>query len=222
MGGQKVVKKAITAAELIKALQGGSITIAQAQQMYNGVIPIGDLNGIAALYDINKQVIQPLIWAEKQWTEDIVDGRNGFVAVTIPVGTGQGITIPGEIEVPAGEVWYINGATIVVHENAALTAGDFSVNFLVSSFPKTIAGTDKAYLEPVRAVIATQAVLVGADVDLIVNFLQLGELGTELRLVGGDVVTLVVTVIVGPTTGVGGAIIADLTLNGRVGKLLVA
>ena len=112
MGKQKVVSKVITAAELIKALQGGSITIAQAQQMYNGVIPIGDNNGIAALYDIDKQVIQPLVFAERQHILGVLDGRlegHDLVTVNIPLGaiTPVGTVYNGRLTVPAGEVWFI-------------------------------------------------------------------------------------------------------------------
>ena len=122
MGKQKTVSKVITAAELVKALQGGSVTIAQAQQMYNGVIPIGDNNGIAALYDINKQVIQPLVWAEQQHILGILSGRQAardLVTILVPVTAVPGIFLTAGLTVPADELWYVNAVSMNCPGDAA-------------------------------------------------------------------------------------------------------
>ncbi|HCP60319.1 MAG TPA: hypothetical protein DIT43_01915 [Dehalococcoidia bacterium] len=253
MGKQRLVDKSIGPADIVKALQTGNITTAQAQQMFNGIMPIGDYKGIAALYDIDKQVIQPLILAEKQWTLDKVDPRNGGCSLTVPIGTAVDDSVTEEIEVPAGEVWYLCEHEIRVPQVAALTAGDLILNFRVSSFPKEN-GADKAYYDgndpqvylctgdaavAGGGLLATQAEIAAGDItdrrlalagistlDAVLkyavkrDFRDGDELNTELRLVGGDKLTLVATV---QTAAVATAAIeVYLRVWGRVGKLLVS
>ncbi|GAI91447.1 unnamed protein product, partial [marine sediment metagenome] len=150
---QKLVDKSIKPADIAKALQSGSITIAQAQAMFNGVLPIGGYKGIAAILDLDKLVNEPLILVEKEYTEDILDSRNASAAVVIPIGTVDGVTVEGVvpagiITVPAGEVWYCTAWGVVIPAHAAYTAGDLIFNFRVSSLPQIVAGTDKLYTSP--------------------------------------------------------------------------
>ena len=209
MGKQRTVNKAINPVEIIKALQAGSITTAQAQEMFDGVMPIGDYKGIAAILDLDLLVVQPLVAAERLYALDRIDSRNG-VNVVVAAGTDVGNAVaPGEIEIPDGEVWYINRLSVgcPVPDNT----GTCSYNILVSSFPKTAAGADKGYL-PANAV---DPGVGPKDYDLPSQ----GQLGEELRLVGGDKLSLALTV-------TAGAFVADTTyrLNiwGRKGKPLVA
>jgi len=256
MGGQKIIDKAMSPADIVRALQAGSITIAQAQQMFHGVMPIGDYKGIAAILDLDKLVVQPLIWAEKQWTLDKVDTRNGFCTVNVPIGSAVSSVHSAEIPVPEGEVWYLCEHEIEIPVTAAFAAADVLVNFRVSSFPQ-VAGADKDYYDvndpqvylttPTAGVpgmvasgglVATAAEIAAADVhdhrlvpightagvpdlgDLKRDFRDGDELNTELRLVGGDTLTLVVTVLTAITAG---AILpVNLRVWGRVGKLLVS
>ncbi|GAI91443.1 unnamed protein product, partial [marine sediment metagenome] len=92
--------------------------------------------------------------------------------------------------------------------------------FRVSSFPQIVAGTDKLYTAPehLYAEIAFGLLAAGGFFP----FAQFGagdQLGTELRLVGGDVITPTVTVVTLPTAGV------DLTVTfilfGRKARVLV-
>jgi hypothetical protein len=195
---------------------------------------------------------EALIWAEKQWTLDRVDTREGSVKVTVPIDTAVGQSKTGEIEVPEGEIWYLCEHEIAIPQVAGLTAGDISVNFRVSSFPK-VNDTDKAYydtddpqvfLTTLGAIVsgggltATQAEIAAGDVydhklviagvsstDAVVkhdvkrDFRDGDELNTELRLVGGDKLTLVVTV---ATAAIAGAAVeAYLRIWGRKAKRLV-
>jgi hypothetical protein len=80
---------------------------------------------------------EALIWAEKQWTLDRVDTRNGYVKVTVPAGTTKGAKKSGSIEVPSDDLWYLCCHEIAIPKVAGLTAGDICVNFRVSSFPKS-------------------------------------------------------------------------------------
>ncbi|GAI58785.1 unnamed protein product, partial [marine sediment metagenome] len=63
MGKQKTVDKVLTAEDIVRAMQAGNLTIAQAQQLYNGVMPIGDYKGVAAILDLDLLVKQPLVHA---------------------------------------------------------------------------------------------------------------------------------------------------------------
>jgi len=204
---------------------------------------------------------EQLVLAEKQHTLDRIDPRNGLVKVTVPIGTAVGTAKTGEIEVAEGEVWYLCEHEILIPQAAGLTAGDISVNFRVSSFPK-VNGADKLYYSTndpqvyltslgakIAGLTATQAqiaagdiadhklivthgwraVTVGAEVtseaadwleELKRDFRQGDELNTELRLVGGDKLTLVATV---ATNAIAGAAVdVYLRVWGRRGKRLVA
>jgi len=110
---------------------------------------------------------------EKVYALDRIDARNG-VEVTVENGTGVGDTVTGAIEVPAGEVWYINRLAVTCP--AADADGSASFNIRVSSWPNN------------RTYFAVAQVAMGAvtNIDLPAQ----GELGEELRLVGGDTLTL--------------------------------
>ncbi len=121
MGKQRLVNKVIGPAEIVKALQSGSITIAQAQQMFNGVIPIGDFKGVAALLDIDLLVKQPLVDAEQKHILGILDGREAnydLLTLTITAAETVGTSHVGALTVPAGQLWYINNIQTIVPTNA--------------------------------------------------------------------------------------------------------
>jgi hypothetical protein len=207
MGRQRLVDKVIVPQEAgVMPQQLAGLTVAQALQNRLGVYLLGGYKGATVFIDLDKLVNQPLILAEKGYALDRIDSRNG-VQVTVPNGTALAAVVTGAIEVPAGEVWYLNRLSVVCP--AADATGTCSFNILVSSWPKTEAGGDKPYLPAnVTAMGAT------TDIDLPAQ----GELGEELRLVGGDKLTLQLTVTV--------AFSADkvFRLNpwGRKGKVLVA
>jgi hypothetical protein len=206
MGRQKVVDKTIEPLQVgLTTLNPAAVTGGRAVNTL-GVIPIGNYKGAAAFIDLDKLVNQPLVLAEKAYALDRVDSRNG-VQVTVPNGTALAAVVTGQIEVPSGEVWFLNRLSVVCP--AADATGTASFNILVSSFPKTEAGNDKPYLPAnVTAMGAT------TDYDLPAQ----GELGEELRLVGGDKLTLQLTVTVAFTADK----VFRLNIWGRKGKALVA
>jgi hypothetical protein len=217
---QKLVDKSISPLQFT-SLTPASVTQGRAANTW-GFIPIGAYKGAAAFFDLDKLANQPLIWAEKQWTLDIVDSRNGFATLVVPIGTAPGASVTAVLTVPAGEIWYLGEHILFIHQAATLTAGDLVVNFLVSSFPKTIAGTDKAYLDAARTLVAGFAAIAAAAAGprtLDTQFQAADELGVPLRLVGGDKLTLVATVATAAVATA--AITVDLTVYGRVGKALV-
>jgi len=143
---------------------------------------------------------EALLVAEALHTEDRIDERDK-IEVTVPNGTAKDTAKTEEFEIPSGEVWYLNRLNLV-------TEAEISGNIRISKFPKS--GTvDKAYLGTDLA--ASQNV----DYDLAAA----GQLGADLRLIGGDKITVVATV-----TAVGGTT-ADrkVTLNpfGRKATRLV-
>ncbi len=183
---------------------------------------------------------EQLVLAEKQHALDRIDPRNGFISITVPIGTAVGAQVTGEIEVPADEIWYLRGHEIRIHQQAALSAGDLFCNFRVSRFPASD-DISKLFYNTGDRLAATQAQIAAGDVfdhdlvlagaywdgsaevkvyrDVIRDFADADELGNALRLIGGDKLTLVAT---GETAAIaGGAVIVDLTVWGLRGKRLV-
>ncbi|MEN8615473.1 hypothetical protein ABFB09_09440 [Dehalogenimonas sp. THU2] len=173
------------------------------------VPPLGQSLSLLGVYDnesgywmgLPLQVLrEALLSAEVLQTEDRIDERDK-VEVTIPDLSAQDTVKTTELEVPAGEVWYLNRLNLI-------TEAEVSGNIRVSKFPKADT-VDKKYLGTDQAA--------GNDEDY--DLAAPGELGADLRLVGGDKLTLVATV-----TAAGGTI-ADrkVTLNpfGRKTRRLV-
>ncbi len=118
---------------------------------------------------------EALLVAEALHTEDRIDERNK-IELTVPNGTAKDTTKTKEYEIPAGEVWYLNRLNLV-------TEAEISGNLRISKFPKSDT-VDKAYLG------ADQAASQNLNYDLA----AVGQLGADLRLVGGDKITVVATV----------------------------
>ncbi|MEA4879708.1 hypothetical protein SDC9_35237 [bioreactor metagenome] len=173
------------------------------------VPPLGQSLTLLGVYDnesgywmgLPLQVLrEALLNAEALQTEDRIDERDK-IEVTVPNATAQDTVKTTEFEVPSGEVWFLNRLNLV-------TEAEVSGNIRISKFPK-VSDIDKKYLG------TDQAAGSNNDYDLAAP----GELGADLRLVGGDKITVVATV-----TAVGGTT-ADrkVTLNpyGRKAKRLV-
>jgi hypothetical protein len=173
------------------------------------VPPLGQLLSLLGVYDnvsgywvgLPLQALtEALLVAEALHTEDRIDERDK-VEVTVPSGTAQDEVKTKEFEVPAGEVWYLNRLNLV-------TEAEVSGNIRISKFPK-VSDIDKKYLGTDQAA--------GANTNY--DLAAAGQLGADLRLVGGDKVTIVATV-----TAIGGTT-ADrkVTLNpfGRKSTRLV-
>jgi len=143
---------------------------------------------------------EALLSAEALHTEDRIDERDK-IEVTVPDASAQDTVKTTELEVPSGEVWYINRFNLV-------TEAEVSGNVRISKFPKTDT-IDKKYLGTDLA--ASQ----NTNYDLAAA----GQLGADLRLVGGDKIT-----VVGTVTAAGGTTAArkvTLNLYGRKARRLV-
>jgi len=116
-----------------------------------------------------------LLVAETLDSLDRIDERNAIV-LTVPNGTAQGTVKTQTYQVPSGEVWYLNRLNLV-------TEAEVSGNIRISKFPKNDS-VDKAYLGTDLA----------ASQDTDYDLKAAGQLGADLRLVGGDIITVVGTV----------------------------
>ena len=143
---------------------------------------------------------EALLNAEALHTEDRIDERNK-IEVTVPDVSAQDTVKTTELEVPSGEVWYINRFNLV-------TEAEVSGNVRISKFPKTDT-IDKKYLGTDLA----------ASQNVSYDLASAGQLGADLRLVGGDKIT-----VLGTATAAGGTT-ADrkvtLNLYGRKARRLV-
>ena len=173
------------------------------------VPPLGQSLSLLGVYDnesgywmgLPLQVLrEALLASESLHTEDRIDERDK-IEVTVPDVSAQDVVKTTEFVIPAGEVWYLNRLNLV-------TPAEVSGNVRVSKFPK-VSGVDKKYLGTDQAASAT------TNYDLAAA----GQLGADLRLTGGDKLTVVATV-----TAVGGTT-ADrkvtLNLYGRKARRLV-
>jgi hypothetical protein len=163
---------------------------------------------------VNLDTLRQLqVLAERLHALDRVDSRNAQVTATIAAGSAVGASARGSITVPAGEVWFINRIRHVSPAESGVGVGDIvQTNVRISKWTDPGGDTDgKAYN---AAAIGTAAEDT-TDEDLPAQ----GELGEELRLDPGDVVTLVATL---TGAAAGADLTATLTLFGRRGKLLVS
>ena len=173
------------------------------------VPPLGQFLTLLGVYDNDNgywvglplQVLrEALLTAEALQTEDRIDERDK-IEVTVPDASAQDVVRTAEFEVPAGEVWFLNRLNLV-------TEAEVSGNIRISKFPKTN-DVEKKYLG------TDQAAGASTNYDLAAA----GQLGADLRLIGGDKIIVMATV-----TAVGGTT-ADrkVTLNpyGRKARRLV-
>jgi hypothetical protein len=173
------------------------------------VPPLGQFLNLLGVYDNDSgywvglplQVLrEALLTAESLHTEDRIDERDK-IELIVPNASAQDTVKTKEFEVPAGEVWYLNRLNLV-------TEAEVSGNIRISRFPK-VDTVDKKYLGTDLA----------ASQNVNYDLKAAGQLGADLRLLGGDKLT-----VVGTVTAAGGTT-ADrkVTLNiyGRKARRLV-
>lgn len=217
---KKLVDKTI---DPIKALQSGNLTFAQAQQMYNGYIPIGDYKGVAAALDLDALVKQPLVLAEQKNILGILDGRlEGYdlVTVTIPAGAA-GTTAPaGQLTIPTGEVWYIS--TVQLFHPSLGVGNQGGANWHCSLWTDQ-AAVPSAYGQPFHSAHQISAAnsnqTVTDDFWTDAPFLGIGHKDVMLRAPAGTIFTSIFDVAVGTLA----AVLAGCTMSlyGFVAKPLV-
>ena len=173
------------------------------------VPPLGQELTLLGVYDnesgywmgLPLQVLrEALLESESLHTEDRIDERDK-IEITVPDVSAQDTIKTKEFEVPSGEVWYLNRLNLV-------TEAEISGNIRISKFPKANS-LDKKYLGTDLA----------ASQNVNYDLKAAGQLGADLRLIGGDKLTVVATV-----TAVGGTTAdrkATLNLFGRKARRLV-
>lgn len=214
MGKEKLVDKTI------QPLQAGGINVAQATGRAArdlGVLPIGYYKGRAVFFDLDKLVNQPLAAIERLYSTDRIDARD-IIEATIGAGAAIGAEARARLSVPSGELWFLNRIALVSPAESGVGVGDIvQVNFRISKWPyadtrggAVIDDDGRSYWPDDQGTAAEDTYTVDLPAQ--------GELGEELRLEGGDVVTLVATL-----TGAvaGAALTASLTPFGRKVKKLV-
>ncbi len=135
-------------------------------------------------------LVEALLAAEALHTQDRIDERNK-VECEVASGVAVDTVKTKEYEIPSGEVWHINRFNLV-------TPAEVAGNIRISKFPK-VDSEDKKYLGTDQP----------ASTDSNYDLGAAGQLGADLRLVGGDKITVVAKV-----TAAGGTSAArTVTLN---------
>lgn len=192
MGKQKVVSKVIGPAEIVRALQSGSITIAQAQAMFSGVLPIGGYRGIAAILDLDLLVNQPLALPELVYSLDKIDVRD---AITCQLAVGDvpaTAHVLATLVVPDDELWILYNVDVDCPVTAI--AGEIiAATFRLSIWPYpdirggvAVHAAGRSYWPAIHIPTATSA----AAINETVIFNAQINLGVQLRLPGGSILTL--------------------------------
>ncbi len=228
MGKDRVVNKDIGFNEamdkVVKGLQSGSYSTAQIQQMFPGVIPMGDYKGYGALWDIDLAVKQPLVAAEQLHILGILDGRlegHDLVTVTIPNGALANAVFRGSLVVPAGQVWFVTAVETVT---PADDGGTPAINWACSLWTDPAATPDPAG-QPFHAIPKSATPAGDTFLDEF-HWTAMRDLAAvvetnkpvALRLPAGAVITAIATNLTLPATG---DMDCTLALYGYIGRPLV-
>lgn len=182
-----------------------------------GVIPVGNYKGQAAFWDLDKQVNQPLVGAERLHILGNIDGAglSGVAAMTVVLGAVAGTVVSGTITVPAGQVWFINA---IVGTCVADATGTIIYNWRCSLFPDALANALGGLYH--TAWVATP---LGPQQDEFgdgIMVLGIGVKPVQLRLPAGATISGQLMNAVGAAAATG--IVGTFQLFGYVGKALVA
>jgi len=212
MGRDKIINKSITPQQAVTSMTPDQVTRAGL-----GLVTIGVYKGQAAFFDLDKLVNQPLAAIERLYSTDRLDARDIIEAV-IGAGAAIGAEARARLTVPSDEVWFLNRLQLVSPAESGVGVGDIvQVNFRISKWPyadvrggATIDPDGRSYWAAAQGTAAVDTFTVDLPAQ--------GELGEELRLEGGDVITLVATL-----TGAvaGAALTSSLTPFGRKVRKLV-
>ena len=211
MGERKLINKTI------EPLQITNLTPLEATRQQLGYIPIGVYKGMAAFWDLDKSVNQPLALAEAVYSIDRIDGRDAVVA-TLPLAAAVGTVVLAQLTVPTGELWILSQIHIGCPAPAA--GEEVHANFRVSSWPFPDVRGGAVVNDNGRAYLADDLVAddTPTDIDADIVFNDNEQLGMQLRLAGGSVLTLVATQ-AGAVAAAANAV--TLTPHGRKARLLV-
>ena len=218
MGRQKLVDKTIVPQEegvMPQQLAGLNPGVALQQRL--GFYPLGGYKGQSVFFDLDKLVNEPLALVEGLYSLDRLDARD-IITASIPATGVIGDIVIAQLTVPAGELWLVNRVVVVSPAQTAAEGQIVTVNFRLSSWqiPDTRVGTTvhdngRSYWPAAQGTVALNTYTV--------DFPAQGELGEELRLKAGDIVTLVATLTAANASAI---LAATLTPFGRKIRRLVA
>ena len=220
MGRERLVDKTIRPEDVVRALQAGTVTIAQAQQMFNGILPVGNYRGVAALLDLDLLVKQPLVQAEQLHILGLLDGREedyDLQTVRIPNGAVANASVREQLAVPTNEVWYITAIELITPPDQG---GTPAINWRCSLWADR-AATPDADGQAFHAANLANSPLGGTWYDefhAMAPAIAVGNKPVALRLPGGTVITAVATNLTAVATA---NMDCTLRLHGFIGKLLV-
>jgi hypothetical protein len=185
---EKIIVPQEVEAQEIRGQQAG-MTPEQALAYRYGFLVVGGYRGKLSILDLDKLVEQPLAAVERIYSLDRIDDRDAIQA-KIAAGAAIGSKARARLTVPSGEVWFLNRLVLTSPAESGVGVGDIvKVNFRVKSwrFPDTRLGTTvdddgRSYWSADQGTAALDTYTVDLPAQ--------GELGEELRLGPGDVVTL--------------------------------
>jgi hypothetical protein len=218
MGRQKLVDKTVMPQETgIMPQQLAGFTVAEALRQRLGAFVLGGYKGQSAFLDLDKLVNQPLARVEGLYSLDRLDARD-IITASIPATAVIGDIITAQLAVPAGELWLVNRVVVVSPAQTGAEGQIVTVNFRLSAWqiPDTRIGTTvhdngRSYWPAAQGSVAANTYTVDCPAQ--------GELGEELRLAGGSVITLVATLTAANASAI---LAATLTPFGRKIRRLVA
>jgi len=152
---------------------------------------------------------QMMALVERLHCQDRLDDRDRIEA-RIASGSAVGSRATRDLEVPPGEVWFINRLVLVSPAESGAGVGDIvKVNVRVSRWPRAD-DTPRSYWSEGRGTAAEDTYTIDLPAQ--------GELGEELRLDAGDKLTLVAEL---TGAAAGADLTASLTPYGRKGKKIM-
>lgn len=217
-GRQKLADKTIMPQEVGPMPQQlAGMTVAQVLQSRIGVYLLGGYKGQTVFLDLDKLVNEPLALVEGLYSLDKLDARD-IITASIPATGVIGDIVIAQLLVPVGELWLVNRVVVVSPAQTAAEGQIVTVNFRLSSWqiPDTRVGTTvhdngRSYWPAAQGTVAVNTYTV--------DFPAQGELGAEMRLKAGDIITLVATLTAANASAI---LSATLTPFGRKIRRLVA
>ena len=219
MGKDRVVDKTISPLQALTSVSPLTATEGRSRGSL-GVLPIGYYKGVAAFWDLDKAVVQPLVLAEQLHILGLLDGREeDYDLQTLSIASGAAVaaSVNGQLEVPSGEVWFISAVEIVLPADAG---GTPTMNWHCSLWTDR-AVTPSAYGQPFHAAAINFSPGGGTNWDEFTypgNWWAATNKQCPLRLPAGTKITFVAT----NTVAVATAAMACIgRIYGWIGKSLV-
>lgn len=221
MGKDRVKDKTITPLQALTSVTPLTATEGRSRGSL-GVLPIGYYKGNAAFWDLDKAVNQPNVWAEQHHILGILDGREedyDLQTLTPTAGEAIGTNHDATLEVPSGEVWYLNAVRGYVPASVACS---IDYNWYCSLWPDHAEASPSGFGQSFYGAAQNNGVggpwTYDAEFGWIQALFAITNKEVMLRLPAGTKVRVRFTT----RTAVGEALACTFQLFGFIGKALVA